>query len=141
MNREAIFTTLFAKLQAIPGLVTTSRKLLHWSDVPAIQQPALFMVEKSQQVDRSKHQPPKYTFPVEVYLYVNAQDESTASSTLLNPLLDAIETALEHSPADTTQTLGLSNVSHCYINGKIETDEGALGAQAMAIIPIEIVAT
>jgi len=140
MNRETIFTALFAKLQSIPGIVTRSRKLRHWGDVPADQQPALFMTEKSQQVDRMRNQPPRYTLPVEIYLYVTGDNE-TPPSTILNPLIDAVEAALEHGPADTTQTLGLPNVSHCFINGKIETDEGTLGDQAMAIIPIEIVAT
>ena len=141
MNRELIFTALFAKLQAIPGIVTSSRKLAHWADVQPTDQPALYMVEKSQQIDRMKNQPPRYTFPVDVYLYVNAMNETTAAPTLMNPILDAIEAALEHNPCDANQTLGLANVSHCFVNGKIETDEGALGAQAMAIIPIEIVAT
>ena len=36
------------------------------------------------------------------------------------------------------QTLG-GLVSDCWISGKIETDEGALGGQAVAIIPIEMI--
>lgn len=139
MNRETIFTALFAKLQAVPGLITADRRLRHWTDVPPSEQPALFMTERSQQVDRIKGQPPRYTLPVDIYAYVYS-DEATPPSALLNPLIDAIESALEHGPADTAQTLG-GLVSHCYVNGKIETDEGTLGAQAMAIIPIEIVAT
>lgn len=139
MTRETIFGALFAKLQDIPGVVTTSRKLRHWSDVPSSERPALFMTELSQQVDRIKGQPPKYIFPVELYIYVSSEGD-TPPSTILNPLIDAIEAALEHGPADTAQTLG-GLVSHCFVNGKIETDEGSMGSDAMAIIPVEIIAT
>ena len=33
MNREAIYSALWAKLEALDGFVTKSRKLLHWNDV------------------------------------------------------------------------------------------------------------
>ena len=58
---------------------------------------------------------------------------------MLNPLVDAVEASL--APAATTglQDLGLpSMVQHAVIAGKIETEEGVLGDQAIAIIPIEI---
>jgi hypothetical protein len=32
-------------------------------------------------------------------------------------------------------------VKHCWISGAIETDEGVLGGQAVAIVPIEILVT
>jgi hypothetical protein len=58
---------------------------------------------------------------------------------LLNPLLDSLEAALAPSPATGIQNLGLPTmVQHVYIQGKIETDEGVLGDQAIAVIPIEI---
>jgi hypothetical protein len=58
---------------------------------------------------------------------------------LLNPLLDALEAALAPSPATGIQNLGLpAMVQHAYIAGKIETDEGVLGDQAIAIVPVEI---
>jgi hypothetical protein len=52
----------------------------------------------------------------------------------LNQLVDAIELALSPGPAFEEQTLG-GLVSHCRIVGEIETDEGVLGDQAVAIIP------
>ena len=60
---------------------------------------------------------------------------------MLNPLLDAVVAALAPGGADlavNAQTLG-GLVSHCWLAGKIETDEGALGGQAVAILPVEIV--
>jgi hypothetical protein len=64
---------------------------------------------------------------------------SAAPATILNPLLDALEAALAPSPATGIQNLGLpAMVQHPYIAGKIETDEGVLGDQAIAIVPVEI---
>jgi hypothetical protein len=58
---------------------------------------------------------------------------------LLNPLLDALEAALSPSPATGIQNLGLpAMVQHAYIAGKIETDEGVLGDQSIAIVPVQI---
>ena len=34
MNREAIFTALARRIEAIPGIETFSRQLKHWSDTP-----------------------------------------------------------------------------------------------------------
>jgi hypothetical protein len=53
--------------------------------------------------------------------------------------LDALEAALAPSPVTGIQTLGLPGmVRHVTISGKVETDEGVLGDQAVAIVPIEI---
>ena len=58
---------------------------------------------------------------------------------LLNPLLDALEEALAPSPVTGIQNLGLPEmVQHAYIAGKVETDEGVLGDQAIAIVPVKI---
>src|SRR5271166_3813684 len=63
-----------------------------------------------------------------------------APAIILNPLLDALEQALAPSMATGIQNLGLPEmVQHAYIAGKIETDEGVLGDQAIAIVPVEIV--
>jgi hypothetical protein len=54
-------------------------------------------------------------------------------------LVDALERALAPSPATGVQNLGLPMmVQHAYISGKIETDEGVLGDQAIAIVPVEV---
>jgi hypothetical protein len=83
--------------------------------------------------------PTIWTLLVELYLYAHSSDPYLSPATVLNPLVDAVEAAL--APAATTglQDLGLpSMVQHAYIAGKIETEEGVLGDQAIAIIPVEI---
>ena len=54
-------------------------------------------------------------------------------------MLDALEAALAPDPASGVQRLAVPDmVSHAYIDGKVETDEGVLGDQAIAIVPVEI---
>lgn len=137
MTREPIYNALFAKLAAAAGFATASRRLRHWSDVGAAEQPALFQVQKSETVRRDAGLPPKWTLGIDLFVYAHAPDDATAATTVMNPLLDAIEAALAPDPLSNLQTLG-GLVAHCWIAGKVETDEGVLGGQAVAIVPIEI---
>lgn len=137
MNREAIYQALFDKLAIVPGLKTKSRKLKHWTDVPAAQQPALFQAQRSESAVTTNGTATRWTLNVDVYVYVNTAG-STSPATKLNNLLDAIETALApDNPIRNTNTLG-GLVVHCRIDGTVETDEGNLGDQAVAIIPVVI---
>lgn len=137
MNREAIYSALFAKVGAAAGFATASRRLRHWSDVGPAEQPALFQVQKSETARRDTGLPPKWTLALDLFVYVHAPDDATAATTVMNPLIDAIETALAPDPITNVQSLG-GLVAHCWIAGKVETDEGVLGGQAVAIVPIEI---
>jgi hypothetical protein len=139
MNRELVYAALYAKLAASAGFVTTSRKLRHWSDVAAEEQPALFVIQTNEPVQQQRGMPPKWTLRVNAYIYVNTQaqsDTEVVPSQLLNPLLDAVEAVLAPDDvANYVQTLG-GLVSHCWIEGPIETSEGCLGDQEVAIVPI-----
>ncbi len=131
MNREPIYAALFAALASAAPFVTASRRLRHWSDVGPAEQPALFVAQ------RRKGLPPKWTLALEVFIYVHAPDDVTPPASALNPLLDAVEAVLAPADPAAAQTLG-GLVEHAWIAGKIETDEGVLGGQAVAIIPIEV---
>jgi len=137
MNREAIYQALFAKVSGAAGFATQSRRLRHWSDVGAAEQPALFQVQKGETAHRDAGLPPRWTLAVDLFLYAQAPDDQSAPSSVLNPLLDAIEAALTPDPVTNLQTLG-GLVAHCWIAGKVETDEGVLGGQGVVIVPIEI---
>lgn len=137
MNREAIYGALLAKVSTAAGFVTASRRLRHWSDVAAAEQPALFQVQKTETVRRETGLPPKWSLGVDLFVYAHAPDDATSATTAINPLLDAIEATLAPDPFSNMQTLG-GLVAHCWIAGKVETDEGVLGGQAVAIVPIEI---
>ncbi len=138
INREPIYAALFAKFAAIPGIKTRSRRLKHWTDVPPSNQPALFQTQITETADKRPGIPTKWTLRAEIYVYVNAgKDPHAIPATAINAVLDAVEAALQPEPCEEEQTLG-GLVQRCWISGTIETDEGALGEQSVAIVPIEI---
>lgn len=137
MTREPIYAALFARLASSAGFVTTGRRLKHWNDVHASSQPALFMAQKTETPSQVRGIPARWELKVDVYLYVNTSGDQ-APGTLLNAVLDSVAEALApNNPIENVQTLG-GLVEHCWIEGTIETDEGTLGDQAVAIVPISI---
>ena len=138
--REPIYAALFARVAAAAGFVTAERRLRHWSDVAPAEQPALFQYQKAETAAvKALGAPTVWTLRVELYLYAHSSDPHLAPSVILNPLIDAVEAALAPNAASGIQDLGLpAMVQHAYIAGKVATDEGALGDQAVAIVPVEI---
>jgi hypothetical protein len=138
--REPIYAALFARVAAAAGFVTAARRLRHWSEMTPAEQPALFMRQKSEVAAvATLGAPTVWTLNLELYLYAHASDPYMAPATVLNPLVDAVEAALAPLAATGVQNLGLPDtVRHAYIAGKLETTEGVLRDQAVAIIPIEI---
>jgi hypothetical protein len=140
VTREACYSALFSLLVKSAAFTTTSRRLRHWSDVSSSEKPALFMATGKQTPQQVNRLPTKWVLDATVYIYVNAFG-SDDPGPILNSYLDAIEAALlPNSGVEVTQTLG-GLVSHCWIDGTIETDEGTLGDVAVAIVPIKILAT
>lgn len=138
MSREAIYSALFARLSAIKGIKTASRRVKVFSDVPGQMQPALFQEQKGETVEQpGRGLPRKLKMLVWVWLYAKVDDHAAAPATTLNALVDAVELALAPDAQTGTCTLG-GTVSHCWIAGKIETDDGAQDSQAIARIPVEI---
>jgi len=74
---------------------------------------------------------------LDLVLYVHSGDKSFPTSSLLNPMLDAIEQSLGAGDAARVLTLG-GLARRVTINGRIETDEGLLGEYAYAIVPVDI---
>ena len=140
MSREAIYSALFEKVSAAAGFATASRLLQHWGDVAPAQQPALFQTQKGEAVMQQTNRPPIWRYSVDLYVYAYSNNPSVSPAIQLNGLIDAIETALAPAFPPENQTLG-GLVTYARISGQIQTDEGVLGQQAVAIIPIEIEAT
>jgi hypothetical protein len=139
MKREAIYAALFAQLQTASGFATLSRRLKHWEEVPGAAQPALFQVQKSEEVKARTHLPPKLLMKLNLYIYSTTADPAASPASNLNAALDAVSAALAPAAGQPNQTLG-GLVDYCRISGVINTDEGALGAQAVAIVPLEMLA-
>lgn len=143
MNLEQIYAALFAKVNGLVGsgtFKTVSRRLLHWNDVVSADQPALFQNQRHIDIRTTTNIPPIYVLHADLYLYANTQDKAVLPASILNPMVDLIIAALSPSNANQKETLG-GLVHYCRISGKIETDEGLLGDQAVVIIPIEILTT
>ena len=138
--REVIYAALWTLGSVAGTFASANRRLRHWTDVAPIEQPALFMSEKgAHAVIQALGAPIAWTLYADFYIYVHSSDPYAVPATILNPLLDAVERALAPSPATGIQNLGLPlMVQHAYISDKIETDEGVLGDQAIAIVPVEI---
>ncbi|HTQ33571.1 MAG TPA: hypothetical protein VMI30_05340 [Stellaceae bacterium] len=140
INREAIYAALFGLFETAADFATVDRRLRHWSDGAPAEQPALFVAQKSELASvNTLGAPTVWTLAVDLYVYAHSSDPYLAPATVLNPLIDAVEAALMPSVATGVQDLGLpAMVQHAYIHGKIETDEGVLGDQAVAMVPVEI---
>lgn len=138
--REWIYSALWELGSGAARFASADRRLRHWADVTPAEQPALFMSEKGGQAAVKKLGAPiVWTLYADFYLYAHSSDPYLAPATILNPLLDALEAALAPSPTTGIQNLGLPEmVQHAYISGKVQTDEGVLGDQAIAIVPVEI---
>ena len=138
--RESIYAALWTLGTGAANFASVNRRLRHWTDVAPAEQPALFMAEKGgRAVTKALGSPIAWTLYADFYVYVHSSDPYLAPAMVLNPLLDALEAALAPSPATGIQNLGLpAIVQHAYIAGNIETDEGVLGNQAIAIVPVEI---
>lgn len=140
IQREAIYSALWNAVSAAAPFATASRRLRHWSDVSPPEQPALFLSEKTQEGRSEAHATPiVWSLDADLYIYAHSSDPAAAPATILNPLIDALEAALAPNPKTGLNNLGLPQfVRHCRVEGKIETDEGVLGDQAVAIVPVKI---
>jgi hypothetical protein len=140
ITREQIYAALFALVGDTANFVTISRRMRHWSGLTPAEQPALFMRQTTERGTVSTlGAPTVWTLVVELYVYAHASNPYVAPATVLNPLIDGVEAALAPTPATGLQNLRLpALVQHAYIAGKIETDEGVLRDQAVAVIPVEI---
>ena len=138
--REAIYAALWELAAGAAPFVSANRRLRHWADLAAAEQPALFMSEKGGlATTKALSAPIVWTLYADFYVYAHSSDPYLAPAAILNPLIDALEAALAPSPTTGIQNLGLPEmVQHAYIAGKVQTDEGVLGDEAIAIVPVEI---
>ena len=142
MTREDIYAELFGLVSGATleggavAFVTSDRKLKHWSDVKAAERPALFQAQKRETLINSTGMPGKWLLHVDLYVYVSTKGAASPGE-VLNPILDAIDAILAPHPARGAQTLG-GLVQYARIEGTIETSEGTLGDDEVAIVPVQI---
>lgn len=149
-SREAIMAALCARLATtrfatpINDQITwalLSRRMKLWSDVPAVDQPALFVAEHGETVAYGgENLPSKTILNVDLFIYSAAgRDPDSVPARDLNIALDALSAALAPEPVSGRQTLG-GLVHHCRIEGRIVKDPGDLDGQGLALVPVRIMA-
>jgi hypothetical protein len=147
INREQIAAALFATVCDAARFVSVNRRLRHWSDVSPAEQPALFMSEKGGEATtegRTFNMPVIYTLNFDFFIYAHSSDPYLSPAMVLNPLVDALERVLSPTFAPDGSvtgynTLGLDGmVMWTRIHGRVATDEGVLGDQTFAIVPVEV---
>lgn len=137
---EPIYAALFARLSTAALPVTKSRVLRHWADVPSEEQPAMFQAQTGIVVRPETNKPTQYLLKSDVYVYVRAAGDEVPATKLNALLLDIFGTLAPDKPYEGRCTLG-GLVHYARVSGDVETDEGTLGDQAVAIVPIEILTT
>jgi len=147
VSAEAVAVALFARLQTVPGLVTCSRELKDFDQVPPAEQPAGF--QASEPVNAAPPAPSgggrstagvtQWTRHYTWFFYVHRASlpVDTLLDTMMNTIEDAVRAALAPSAGQTSQTLG-GLVADCRIVGTIERHGGVLIDQGVLIVPIEV---
>lgn len=129
---------LFEMLQAVPGIVTSSRILQKWSDVPQEDQPALYLTHATYTPTiKGRGIPPAWDSLCNITVYAR-RDPDTGSCAALLPIIEEIIGALAARAHPGFGTVQIGDAVDVRIEGPIRTDEGLLGDQAIAVIPITI---
>jgi len=139
---ETAMTALFTKLTTVAlanGFVTTSRRVIHWTQCN--DQPALFLrrVGVMDEVDHDSGLP-MTTIECEVWIYCDAgADPNVAADATLTTLEWAIRSAFvpDGDPGDTLCTLG-GAVYWARVEGHSDISAGDQGPQAIARIPVHV---
>jgi hypothetical protein len=138
ITREPIYARLFDIACGCGEFATMSRKLKHWSDVPASQRPALFQTQGNPVAiaPEALGQATRWLLPVKLYIYLSTRG-ALSPGEAANPILDALDAAFAPHPARGIQTLG-GLVQWARIEGPVETSEGTLGDDEVLIVPVNI---
>lgn len=154
--RETVWVALEALASAVqftmPGaataapFVTVSRRLLSIDQVPVEHRPALFQVEKTENVRQKTRMPTMRRWSAWWIVYTPGganQDPSNPIGAQTNSvILDAIESVIpvgdpEHGP-EIVQTLG-GLVHSCFIDGTITKESGDLDSWGLIVVPLTII--
>ena len=89
MNREAMYEALFQNWKGLPGVVTTSRILKHWTDVQPAQQHRRCSSRRRRKHPSASAASRKVGVPAEA-VRVRPHRRRQVPGTVLNPILDGI---------------------------------------------------
>ncbi len=148
--REVIYNTVFAVLQNAYKWNYASRRVLSWDNVNIGQQPAVFLQQNDEVPDQATIRGlTRWILKPHVWIYAQApanadQPDQSPASIVINPILDAIDSAFASPIPGEKQTLAAYNngvplVENCYIDGRIAVaDPVAPDQQVVIFIPLTI---
>ena len=137
ITRETIYAALFAKVRGAADFTSASR---HYGRhiVSSAELPSLVMQQMGEVPDRPRlGASVVWTLQVSLRIAACSTDVYVEPTTVLNPLVDAVEAALAPLSSSGVQDLGLPElVQNTHISGRVvfETNDN----QVTAIIPVEV---
>lgn len=141
VDREIIDLALEAKLQKLVDdgdIVTLSRNVKNYTEVPAILQPALFIMKTNEVSAQDKGSPGLTTLMYDLVIYTNSGNlETIIRATQFNTVLDKLDAVLAPDPVRGFQDLD-GQVSHAWREGDTEITEGTLNEQSVVVTPMKI---
>jgi hypothetical protein len=135
VEREQIAAALFAQLEkAKPSFKTFSRAVKEWTNVAPTDQPAFFLTHMGETPAQDQAWGiTKYLIHYLGLVYFRADPvPDFISDQVSNPLLDALDLAMQGTPPGEKQTLG-GKVENAWIEGRewintgVQKDQYALG--------------
>ena len=140
INREAIYSALYDKLNTIQGFRTVSRRFKLWSELQPEQMPACMMVQAGEVGMQEGGTPTRWEMSVDILIYTFQADDTISPTPQLNSLLDAVEALFApDDPASNRLTLG-GLVTRAWLSGNVEIFEGVIANHSVAAIPVRILA-
>ena len=151
-NYEEVFQTLFERMAemswtSVTGkkvkLITTSRRVKLFADVPFDQQAAGFQAEHGEISEQKTGLPYKTVLEANWIIYqCVGNSKSQLGAIENNRILQSARKVLSPKPQDVgffekRNTLG-GLVHHCFISGRIFKDPGDIDGQGMLVIPIKL---
>jgi len=144
--REKIYTALFSLVEPLGNgkpFKTVSREVIEVQTVPVGKQPVLFMDEAFEENTDSGLGLIGRKFTV--FFHIGCTTEKgNAASTVLNPLIDAVELAVTQTGIDETQRLGLGDLileakpKGMAIKNLGNNSTDPLKRQAVCYLPVEV---
>lgn len=145
IGRDAIYSALWAKLQASSALTTafktTTKRLISPAQITAAGLPALSMLPQSEQYEHPiLGGPPKVTLSAILRIDAEVELDSQDPAKVINDLVDIVENALEPTPGEGVQTLGIG-VQHAWIEGRVTVYPATRASRAcLTLIEVKILA-
>jgi hypothetical protein len=134
--RETIAAALQKLVFAVANFKTTGERVLHWDQVA--NQPACFVRWLGDAYGGPDHIMVPVTLHFEVWFYVKAPSPTDSAAEPLRELVDNLETVLApDDPATNRLTLG-GLVQDCRLEGESLIDQGDIGGQGKAVIPVRV---